>query len=60
MVDASGIGGSSKISNLMTNVPKNQFITAADAWVGIRKDTLDKGIKIFFRALLLIESNKHS
>lgn len=46
MVDASGIGTAPNISCVMTNVPQNFFITAAEAWIGIRKNSLEKGVKI--------------
>lgn len=46
MVDSSGIGGDSLIPNEMTNIPKNMFITSADAWLGLRSGTLEKGIRI--------------
>ena len=46
MVDSSGIGGNSTIPNKMINIPKDKFLTAADAWLGIRQGTLDKGTKI--------------
>ena len=47
MVDSSGVGGNTTIPNEMINIPKNQFITGAEAWIGTRNNTLKlNGIKI--------------
>ena len=46
MVDSSGIGGNTTIPNKMINIPADKFLTAADAWLGIRKGTLGKGIRL--------------
>ena len=46
MADASEIGIDGDIKNQLTDIPKEKFLTAAQAWVMIRKDKLSKDEKI--------------
>lgn len=46
MVDAAGIGGYNTIQNEITDIPKEEFITAAESWKQLRNNTMPKGIKI--------------
>lgn len=46
MVDPSGIGGYNSIQNEITDISKEKFITAAEAWKKLRDNTISKEIKI--------------
>ncbi len=47
MVDSSGIGGDTIVPIDMINVPKDMFLTAAEAWLSIRNHTISDEIVIY-------------
>lgn len=46
MVDSSGIGGNTTIPNQILDVPKSKFFTAAEAWLGLRNNTISQNIEL--------------